>query len=151
MQNYRSVSHTKYDHKYHLVWITKYRKPILTGSIGLRTRDITRQVCEKYNIEIIRGNISPDHVHIFVSIPPQYSVSKIVQNIKGRTSRILQQEFRELRKAYWGRHFWAIGYFFVTSGNITDEMIIQYIEEQGRHRDDDIFQITPQAGTFSPD
>jgi len=143
MQYYRTTSHTRFDNKYHLVWITKYRKRILQGDIGIRTRDIIRQVCEKYGIDIIRGNISPDHVHLFVSIPPQHSVSRIVQNIKGRSSRILQQEFRELRKEYWGRHFWAIGYFSVTSGNIMDEMIMKYIEEQGNQDDDNVFQITP--------
>ena len=143
MQNYRTTSHTKYDNKYHLVWITKYRKKVLIGKIGSRAREIIRQVCEKYGVEIIRGNISPEHVHIFVSIPPHHAVSKIVQNIKGRSSRILQQEFPGLRKEYWGRHFWAIGYFCVTSGNVTDEMIIKYIEEQGNSNDDDTFQITP--------
>lgn len=143
MQYYRTTSHTRFDNKYHIVWITKYRKNILKGEIGKRTRDLIRQVCERYGIEIIRGNISPDHVHIFVSIPPQYAVSKVVQNMKGRSSRKLQQEFSELRREYWGRHFWGIGFFCVTSGNVTDEMIIQYIEEQGRNQDDDTFQITP--------
>lgn len=143
MQYYRTTSHTKFDNKYHIVWITKYRKKILKGLIGIRTRDIIRQVCEKFGIDIIRGNISQDHVHIFVSIPPNHSVSKIVQNLKGRSSRILQQEFQELRKEYWGRHFWAIGYFCVTSGNITDEMIIEYIKDQGNKQNDDTFQITP--------
>ena len=143
MQYYRTTSHTRFDNKYHIVWITKYRKKVLKGDIGIRIRDIIRQVCEKFGIEIIRGNISPDHIHIFVSIPPQYSVSKIVQNIKGRSSRIIQQEFPNLRREYWGRHFWAIGFFCVTSGNVTDEMIMKYIEEQGNKGDDDIFQITP--------
>jgi putative transposase len=143
MQYYRMTSHTKFDNKYHLVWITKYRKKILKGEIGVRCRDIIRQICEKFEVDIIRGNIAPDYIHILVSIPPQYSVSKVVQNLKRKTSRKLQEEFRELRKEYWGRHFWAIGYFSVTSGNITDEMIIKYIEEQGKQREDDIFQITP--------
>ena len=143
MQYYRTTSHTRFDNKYHIVWITKYRKKILKGDIGIRIRDIIRQVCENFGIEIIRGNISPDHIHIFVSIPPRYAVSKIVQNIKGRSSRIIQQEFPNLRREYWGRHFWAIGFFCVTSGNVTDEMIMKYIEEQGNKGDDDIFQITP--------
>lgn len=141
MQYYRITSHTRFDNKYHLVWITKYRKKVLTGEIGLRTRDLIRQICEKYGVDIIRGNITPDHVHVFVSIPPHYSVSKVIQNIKGRTSRILQQEFPHLRRQYWGKHFWAIGFFCVTSGNVTDEMIIEYIKEQGNKQDDDVFQV----------
>jgi putative transposase len=142
MEYYRTTSHTKFDNKYHLVWITKYRKRILKGEVAIRTRDIIRQVCEKFGIDIIRGNVSADHIHIFVSIPPHYSVSKIIQNLKGRSSRIIQQEFPEIRKEYWGRHFWGIGYFCTTSGNVTDEMIMQYIEEQGKSQEDDIFKIT---------
>jgi len=115
----------------------------LKDQVGLRARDLIRQICEKFSVEIIRGHLSPDHVHLFVSIPPYYAVGKVIQNLKGRTSRILQQEFPELRRQYWGRHLWGIGFFCVTSGNVTDEMIIQYIEEQGKQRDDDIFQITP--------
>ena len=143
MKYNRVTSHTSFDNKYHIVWITKYRKKVLTGQIGIRARDLIRQVCEKFHVEIIRGNIAPDHVHIFVSIPPQYSVSKVVQNIKERSSRIIQQEFQSLRQEYWGKHFWGIGFFCVTSGNVTDEMIIEYIEKQGQNQDDDTFQINP--------
>jgi putative transposase len=142
MEYYRTTSHTKFDNKYHLVWITKYRKKVLKGEVAIRTRDIIRQTCEKFGVDIIKGNISSDHVHIFVSIPPHYAVSKIIQNIKGRSSRILQQEFPEIRREYWGRHFWGIGYFCTTSGNVTDEMIMQYIEEQGKNQEDDVFKIT---------
>ena len=143
MEYYRTTSHTKYDNKYHLVWITKYRKKILSGDIAIRARDVIKQICEKFGVEILKGSISKDHVHLFASISPNYSISKIVQNIKGRSSRILQQEFPSLRKEYWGRHFWGIGYFCVTSGNITDEMIMEYIEEQGSNqKEDDIFKIS---------
>jgi len=122
MEYYRTTSHTKFDNKYHLVWITKYRKKILKGEMAIR--------------------VSADHIHIFVFTPPQYSVSKVIQNIKGRSSIVIQQEFPEIRKEYWGRHFWGIGYFCTTSGNITDEMIMQYIEEQGKNQEDDVFRIT---------
>jgi len=142
MKYYRTTSHTKFDHKYHLVWITKYRKKVLIGEIGLRTREVIKQICEGLEVDIVRGNISPDHIHLFVSIPPKYSVSEIVKNIKGITSRRLQQEFPELQKEYWGRHFWAIGYFSATSGTITDQMIIEYIEEQGNSNEDDNFKVS---------
>jgi putative transposase len=142
MQYYRTTAHTKYDHKYHLVWITKYRKKVLTGEIGLRTREIIKQICEGLEVDIVRGNISPDHIHLFVSIPPKYSVSEIMKNLKGITSRRLQQAFPELQREYWGRHFWAIGYFSATSGTITDEMIMEYIEEQGKNSEDEDFKIT---------
>ena len=134
MQLYRKGSHTAFDLKYHLVWITKYRKPVLTGRVGVRVRDLIREICEAHSIEIIRGHVSKDHIHIFISMPPQISVSKIAQYLKGKTSRKLLQENPALRKQFWGQHLWGRGYFAVSSGAITDEMIMEYIENQ----DDDL-------------
>ena len=133
---YRKTSHTAYDCTYHIVWITKYRYPVLIGDIGIRTRDLIRQVCKDHDVEIIRGTVAKDHIHLYVSIPPYLSISKLLQHLKGTSSRKIQQEFPELKKRYWGRHFWAIGYFVRTSGNVTDEMIKHYIEN---HQHDDRF------------
>ena len=85
MENYRKSSHTVYDIKYHLVWITKYRKPILRADIAYRARDLIREICRANDVEIIKGHISRDHVHIFVSVPPHLSVSQLVKSIKGKT------------------------------------------------------------------
>jgi putative transposase len=79
-------------------------------------------------INIVSGVLSRDHVHMFVEIPPHIAVSQFVQRAKGRSSRRVQQEFPELRKKYWGRRFWARGYFCTTSGNITDDIILNYLE-----------------------
>ena len=130
MQLYRRGSHTVFDLKYHLVWSTKYRKPILVGKVGYRIRDLIREICQTHSIEIIRGHVSKDHIHIFISMPPQISVSKIAQYVKGKTSRKLLQEFTPLRKQFWGQHLWSRGFFAASSGAITDEMIIEYIENQ---------------------
>ena len=130
MNNYRKTSHTTYDIKYHIVWITKYRKPILTGRVSERVRELTRQICKDNDVHIMAGHISKDHVHMMLSVPPHLSPSKIVQYIKGTTSRKLLQEFKELSKALWGQHLWARGYFVATSGNITDEAILEYIQKQ---------------------
>ena len=131
MENYRKSSHTVYDIKYHIVWITKYRKQILRADIAHRVRELIREICMAYDVEIIKGNISRDHVHIFVSVPPHISVSQLVQSIKGKTSRKLLMEFKSLSRAFWGRHIWARGYFMASSGNVTtDEVIIKYIEQQ---------------------
>jgi len=81
-------------------------------------------------ITIIKGHVSRDHVHLYVSAPPRMSVSQVVQYLKGKSSRILQQEFSSLRKRYWGQHLWARGYFCASSGTVTDEMIKAYIEQQ---------------------
>ena len=123
---YRKTSHVIYECKYHLCWLPKYRYPILTGKVALRVRELIRQIAAANEVEIISGAISSDHVHIYVSIPPSLSVSKLVQFLKGATSRKLQLEFEGLRKRYWGQHIWARGYFVSTVGR--DETVIrQYI------------------------
>jgi len=140
MKNYRKTSHSVYDIKFHFVWITKYRKPMLAGSIGTRLRDLIREICKTMDIEIIKGHVSKDHVHLFVSVPPYHSVSQVMKRIKGKTSRRLLSESRILAKQCWGRHLWARGYFAASSGNVTDDVIAQYIEQQAveeRARDED--------------
>ena len=128
LMSYRKTSHSVYDLKYHIVWVTKYRKPILRGAIGLRLRELIRQDCAKLDVFILTGHVSADHVHLLVSVPPSIAVSKLLQQLKGRSSRRLMDEFGELKRQYWGRHMWARGYFAVTTGNVTDEMVKQYIE-----------------------
>ena len=86
MRSYRKGSHTVHDLKVHLVWITKYRYTVLTQDIGLRLRDIIRQVCDSHEIHIIQGRVSKGHVHIYVSYPPKLSVSDMVRLMKGRSS-----------------------------------------------------------------
>ena len=135
MQNYRKTSHTQFDIKYHLIWTTKYRKPVLTGKVGTRVRDLIREICTTHNIEILKGHVSKDHIHIFISSPPQISVSKIAQYLKGKTSRKLLQEFPTLNKIFWGQHLWGRGYYAVSSGNITDELIMEYIQNQDEDRE----------------
>ena len=130
MQNYRKSAQCTYDIKYHLVWITKYRKPVLTGKIAERTRELIRGTCQQNEVEIIAGHVSKDHVHLLVSAPPHMSASKLVQYIKGYSSRKLQMEYKELNKQFWGRHLWGRGYFVASSGNITDEVIAEYIKNQ---------------------
>ena len=135
MVDYRKGGHTRYDLKYHLVWITKYRYPVLRGDIALRARDLIREICQSREVLIIRGSLAPDHVHILVSSPPSLSVSKLVQYVKGRSSHKLQREFPSLRKRYWGQHLWARGYFCATVGAVDEESIKLYIESQ-RWEDD---------------
>ena len=102
MEHYRKSSHTVYDIKYHIVWITKYRKPILRVDIGQRVRELIREICRANDVEII----------------------------KGKSSRKMMMEFNSLSRAFWGRHIWARGYFVASSGNVTDEVIMKYIEQQ---------------------
>ena len=145
MEYYRKGSHSVYDLKVHIVWITKYRKPVLFGDVAVRLRDLIREICRTMEVDILKGHVSKDHVHLFVSIPPQLSVSKLAGRIKGKTSRKLLAENRRLAKEFWGRHLWASGYFAASSGNVTDEVIMQYIAAQDlqeRVHDDD-FTVSP--------
>ena len=139
MFNYTQGQHTIYHHRYHIVWITKYRYRVLQGNLRLRVREIIAQVSEEMDIKIINGVLSSDHIHVFVSIPPHKTVSDFVKRAKGRSSRKVQQEFPEIRKRYWGRHFWGRGYFSSTSGNVTDEIINAYLDDHvDAHRSEGI-------------
>jgi putative transposase len=141
MQNYRKTSHTTYDCKYHVVWITKYRKKVLTGIVAERVRELVRGICKEHEVEILKGHVSKDHVHLFVSVPPHLAISKLVQYLKGKSSYKLLSENRDLSKAFWGRHLWGRGYFVATSGNVTDEVIIEYIQNQDSNESNDDFTI----------
>ena len=145
MKQYRKGSHSVYDLKYHIVWITKYRKPVLGKEIGKRVRDLIWMICASLEVDIVKGNISRDHVHLLVSVPPTLAVSRLVQRMKGLTSRKLLQENRGLNKAFWGRHLWGRGYFVASTGNVTEEMIARYIEDQkDMERDQDAdFKVEP--------
>ena len=142
MAEYRHSSHAVWDIKYHLVWITKYRYKVLRGEVAERTRDLIRQICQAREVAIIRGAVSPDHVHMLVSSPAHLAPAKLVQYIKGRSSRRLQEEFPHLRKKYWGQHLWARGYFCATVGAVDEETIKAYIENQKWDDDDQGFKIT---------
>ncbi|MCB8964172.1 MAG: IS200/IS605 family transposase [Bacteroidales bacterium] len=132
MESYRTGSHSVSRMSAHIVWVTKYRYHVLTGDIQIRCRDLVVQICNTENVQILKGVVSKDHVHIHVEYPPSLSISVLVKKLKGRTSRILQQEFPALGKKYWGRHFWAVGYGVWSTGNITEEMVQEYLEH---HRD----------------
>ena len=125
---YSKGCHTIYSYRYHVVWATKYRYDVLRGDLRRRVREIIRQTCSELGIEIIKGVLSKDHVHMFISVPPQHALSDVMRRIKGRSSRRIQQEFPAIKKRYWGCHFWARGYFSATSGAITDDVILQYLD-----------------------
>ena len=127
---YRKGAHTIYDIKYHFVWKTKYGYGVLKKDLALRLRQIIREICKERRLEIVSGNVRPNHVHLLVSCPSDIAPSRVVQYLKGKSSYRLQKEFRELQKRYWGQHLWARGYFCASVGAINEEMIKQYIENQ---------------------
>ncbi len=121
----------------HLVGVTKYRKPVLVGPIGLRVRELIREICGATDVLIIKGHVSKYHVPLLVSIPPQVTIIRLVRRLKGKTEYKLLGEFAPIRKEFWGRHVWARGYFRRSSGNVTDEVVVAYIENQGRGQSGD--------------
>ena len=141
MKYYRTWSHTRYDLKIHLVFIPKYRKRVLFGKVAEELRKYIRQVCDELDIKIIKGKLALDHVHMFVSYPPTLSVSKMVQKIKWKSSYKLQQNNKDVKKQYRAWHFRARGYLAVSSWNITDEVIAEYIDNQDGVEMDENFEI----------
>ena len=143
MGKYRKGSHCIFMLHYHVVFIPKYRKPVLRGDIALRVRELIRRICQDHDVEIIKGHVRPDHVHLLLSVPPTMAPSRLMQAIKGKTSYKLLRDFRVLRQSFWGRHLWARGYFIATTGNVTDEVIAKYIESQDvEPENDDEFKIS---------
>ena len=130
----RKGSHTATRLTCHIVWVTKYRYHVLKGDVQYRCRALLIQICDVEEVKILKGVVSKDHVHIHIEYPPCIAPSKLVQRMKGRTSRLLQKEFPKLGERYWGRHFWASGYGAWSTGNITDELVKQYLEH---HRKED--------------
>ena len=136
MANQRSNGHTVSRLTVHIVWSTKYRYSVLRGDIQNRCRRLLIQVCDIEDIKILKGVISGNHVHMHIEYRPSQNISFIVKKLKGRSSRKLQQEFPELKKKYWGRHFWAIGFGCWSTGNITDKMINEYLEHHRKSGND---------------
>ncbi|MGL1889876.1 MAG: IS200/IS605 family transposase [Reichenbachiella sp.] len=136
MSSDRINSHSVSNLSVHIVWATKYRYSVLQGDIKIRCRTILMQICDSEDVVILKGVVSKDHVHMHVEYRPSLSISELVKKLKGRSSRKLQQEFPALNKKYWGRHFWAIGYGCWSTGNITDDMVNNYLEHHRKPNDE---------------
>ncbi len=143
MPKYRLGAHTKFDLKVHVVWIPKYRKPLLVGPVAICVRDLLRQIAIEHARQIISDEVARDQLHLFLAYRPHQDISPMLQWLTGISSRILLQACAHPRKLCWGRHLWARGYLAVSSGTITDQMVTQYIAEQEGEpiQDDSRFQI----------
>ena len=124
-----SLSHTKYNCKYHIVFIPKYRRKVMYGKVRKDVVDILKHLCVIEGITLIEGAVCPDHVHMFASIPPKTSISSAMSRLKGKSALMLFDRHPEFRDRY-GRHFWARGYYVETIGNVNEEVIKRYIAEQ---------------------
>ncbi len=124
--------------------LSRFPVPLLLGPLLRHQSSVTpvRTICAELEVEILKGHVSVDHVHLFVSCPPHVSASYLMQRVKGKSSRRLLQEYSHLNKQCWGRHLWARGFFVASSGNVTDEVIMEYIRTQELTKDDDDFRVS---------
>lgn len=136
MAGQRVNGHTVSRMTVHIVWSTKYRYPVLIGDVQKRCRAVLIEVCDAEGVQILKGVVSKDQVHMHLEYRPSQDVSTLVKKLKGRSSRKLQLEFPELKKKYWGRHFWAIGFGCWSTGNITDKMVNEYLEHHRKSGND---------------
>ena len=125
------LAHVVWECKYHIVLVPKYRYKIFTRQIRESIREEIRKLCVWMRIEIIEGHVCSDHIHICVSIPPKYSISEVIGTLKGKSAIRMFNRFPELRKRYWGSHFWSRGYFVNTVGK-NEKMIREYIKNQDK-------------------
>ncbi len=136
---FRRVAHAAYDTAYHLVWSPKYRKHILEGVIAERVAQMFKEIAEVYDITIDEMEVSPDHVHLFCSFPPRYSIAQVITRFKSLSARAVFREFPQVKRQLWGGEFWENGYFARTVGDkVTAELIRKYIQ---RHKEAEDTQI----------
>lgn len=129
MGRFKKLSHTIYECKFHVTWIPKYRYRVMTGEIQAYVNNTIRRLCAWKKLEIIELNVQPDHVHIVLWIPPNWSVSQVIGFLKGKTALKIMDKFPALRKRYWTKHFWSPGYC-VSSVGLNEEMIQKYVKWQ---------------------
>ena len=129
MSNYRTLQHTEWECKYHIVFIPKYRRKVLYGELRKHLGEIIRRLARQKECEIEEGHLMPDHVHIMISIPPKYAVAQVMGYIKGKSAIHIARQFGGIRRNFTGQSFWARGYFVSTVGR-DEEVIRQYIQHQ---------------------
>ena len=124
-----SLTHCKYECKYHIVFASKFRRQAIYGKLKAEIGKILRRLCEYKKIEILEANACPDHIHMLISIPPKYSISQIVEYLKGKSSLMILDKFANLKYKYGNRHFWCKGYYVSTVGR-NEKKIAEYIQNQ---------------------
>ncbi len=129
MKDWQSMAHVKWECKYHIVFIPKYRKKVLYGKLRRRVGEIFQQLCRHKGIELLEGHAMPDHVHMCLGIPPKYSVSMAIGYIKGKSAIRVHREFMGRKKQFTGFHFWAPGYCVSTIG-LDEHQIREYVKNQ---------------------
>lgn len=127
MKQLRIGSHSVHKLEAHLVWSTKDRCHVLTGEVQVRCQDLLRQTCNALDVRSLKGVVSKYHIHLHVSYPPSLARSELMRRLKGRSAKLLWQEFPELKHLYWGGPFWGSGYGAWSVSTITDELLEAYL------------------------
>ena len=140
-QLYNSLAHSKWDCKYHIIFIPKMRKKKLYGDIRARLREVFHALAAQKDCKIIQGYLMADHVHMLVEIPPKYKVSEVVGFLKGKSAIAIAREFGGKERNFTGEHFWARGYAVSTVG-LEEEVIRNYIRDQEKD------EVAAEAGRF---
>jgi len=135
MKDWQSQAHVKWDCKYHVVIVPKYRQRVFFGRRREQIGAILRDLCRQKEIGLLKGNAQPDHLHMLLSIPPKYSVAMTLGFLKGKSAVRIHRELMKTKGTLFGRSFWSSGYYVSTVG-LDEAMIRQYIQEQGKHERD---------------
>lgn len=137
MSRFRKLSHTVWECKYPVVWCPKYRFRVMRDEARHYLWDVLRELCRRHKIEILEGNVQPDHVHMVLSIPPNYCVSRVMGFLKGKSAIQMFRKYVGLRKKYYGQHYWSRGYAVTTVG-LDEEMIRKYVRwQEKKDREED--------------
>jgi putative transposase len=129
MNDIQCLSHTKWDCKYHVVWIPKYRRKTLFGELRSNLVEVFHELARQRESKIVEGHLQPDHIHMLISIPPKYSVAHVIGYMKGKSAIHIARTYLGQRKNYNGMSFWARGYFVTTVG-ADEETVRIYIRDQ---------------------
>jgi len=129
MSRFQKLSHTIWECKYHIVWCPKYRFRVMQNDVRQYVREVMRELCRRHRVEILEGNVQIDHIHMVLSIPPSFCVSRVVGFLKGKSSIQIFRKFAGMRKKYYGQHYWSRGYAVTTIG-LDEEMIRKYVRWQ---------------------
>jgi putative transposase len=130
MQQLNKSAHSTHTLNFHLIFVTKYRRSVLTHQIGDRIKEICQEIAKEQNCNIVAVETEVDHLHIMLELKPTHSIPKLVQFFKGRSSRICFLEFPHLKKRLWGGHLWSPSYFVTTAGGAPLETLKNYVECQ---------------------
>ena len=141
MSRFRKLSHTVWECKYRIVWSPKYQFRVMQHNVRYYVRDAIRELCRRHRVDILEGNVQTDHIHLLLSIPPNYCVSRVLGILKGKGSIQIFRKFAGLRKRYYGQHYWSRGYAVTTVG-LDEETIRKYVRwQQQKDREEDAAQL----------